>query len=172
VPPKLDGHLDDDCWRPTWPAAQTSANLRVAYDDDYVYVAAACDAQRLAPDTLAIGSSSIVRDSDLTSVDRMRIAIDTDRDLVTQMQLQVSDARRTHDAIDGHPGWQPTWYVDTRRDDHQLTVEIAILRRDLVDLPIPLGESWFVSAGPIPAGTAAREQVMPNPDDWVRVIFQ
>jgi hypothetical protein len=144
----------------------------LAYDDDYVYVAVACHAEHLHPDALASRSSSIVRDHDLTNVDRMRLTIDTDRDLMTEMQLQVSDAPRTHDAIDGHRGWQPTWYVDTRRADNQVTIEMAILRRDLVDLPITAGESWFVSAKPVRAGTAAREHVMPHGGDWMRVVFQ
>ena len=108
--------------------------LRLAYDSDHVYVAITCPSELLRPDSHIDSGSSSVRDNDLTQIDRMQIRIDTDRDLLTAMQLQVSDSRRTHDCIDGLPHWSPTWYFASKRNNDQVSFEIAILRRDLVDL--------------------------------------
>ena len=124
-PPRLDGMLDDGCWTGTAAPATDAVPVRLAYDDQYVYVAILCRSEDLRPDDLAGGSSAILRDDDLTEVDRIPLAIDIDRDLMTQMQLQVTAAPRTHDAIDGTPTWQPTWYVDTRRADGWVTFEMA-----------------------------------------------
>lgn len=170
-PPNLDGVIDDVCWSSALPSAGRTQHLRFAYDRDYVYVAITCPSDQLHPDSRVDGRSSTIRDDDLTDTDRMQLSIDIDRDLLTAMQLQVSDARRTHDAIDGLPRWSPTWYVASKRSDDQLSFEIAILRRDLVDLPIHAGESWYVSAKPIRAGSTPGSTVLPTPGDWMRVIF-
>lgn len=170
-PPNLDGLIDDSCWGSALPSAGRTQRLRVAYDRDYVYVAISCPSARLDPDSTVDSRSSAIRDNDLTHTDRMQLRIDTDRDLLTAMQLQVSDARRTHDAIDGQPQWSPTWYVASKRGDDQVCFEIAILRRDLVDLPIHAGESWYVSAQPIRAGSTPTTTILPEPGDWTRVIF-
>jgi hypothetical protein len=172
APPKLDGIIDDHCWQSALSSAGHRPRLRIAYDADYVYIAAECRGDQLRPDTLASESQTTFRDYDLTSVDRMRVSIDTDRDLMTAMQLSVSDGGRTHDAIDGNPRWQPTWYVDARREDDKVTFEMAILRRDVVDLPITAGESWFVMATPIRADSAKHETSVPTPRQWMRVIFR
>jgi len=170
--PKLDGIIDDPCWQSALASAGRSQRLRLAYDNDFVYVAIQCHPSQLDPDILAGQNASSVRDQDLSQVDRMQLRIDTDRDLVTAMQLQVTDAGRTHDSISKNPDWHPTWYVDTRRSDDQVTIEMAILRRDLVDLPIHEDESWFVSATPLRAGSVSHETVVPKPSEWMRVIFQ
>jgi hypothetical protein len=170
--PRLDGIINDPCWQSELTPAGPSQRLHLAYDDDYVYVAIECPADLLQPDQLADGPASSLRDQNLTQVDRMRLRIDTDRDLATSMQLQVTDAGRTHDSIDRNPRWHPTWYVDTERTDDHVVFEMAILRRDLVELPILEGESWFVSAVPLRAGSESNETVLPEPSQWRQVIFQ
>lgn len=173
MPPKLDGILTDECWL-SGMSANTSPTprVRVAYDEDYLYLAIECSTARFGQDTQASDPAKKNRDRDLTQVDRLKISIDTDRDLMTFMQLQVSAAGRTHDAIDGNPSWDPTWYRDTLQSGGNRIVEIAILRRDLVDLPIPPGEVWFLSAKILRAGSEQDEHLMPRPDDWFRVRFE
>ncbi len=171
-PPRLDGKLQDSCWLSRVPSTADPAPLRVAYDEDYVYVATTFDANELGPDSMAALTSPTARDQDLTAVDRMRLRIDTDRDLMTAMQLQVSTSGRTHDSIDGNPRWQPTWYVATERLGERVNIELAILRRDLADLPIPAGESWFLSAESIRAGNATEETILPMASNWSRVLFE
>ena len=163
------GGLEAETGQPvTWHGC---GSFRLAYDNDYVYVAISCPSENLFPDSHADSQSSSIRDNDLTQADRMQLSIDIDRDLMTAMQLQVSDARRTHDAIDGHPRWSPSWYVASKRSDERVTFEIAIHRRDLVDLPIHAGKSWYISATPIRAGTSSGTSILPHPEDWMRVIF-
>jgi hypothetical protein len=171
-PPRLDGILDDPCWQSALPPAGRKIRVRVAYDEQYVYVAAACPDEPFLTDSISDPATFALRDHDLTGIDRLHLAIDVDRDLLTSMQLQVTSSGRTHDAIDGHPAWQPTWYVDTRRQAGQLTIELAILRRDLVELPITAGESWYLSAFLARGTDQLDEPLLPDPRQWMRVRFQ
>ncbi|QDT07879.1 Ycf48-like protein [Rubripirellula lacrimiformis] len=175
-PPRLDGMTNDSCWSESEASANSDTSIRMAYDDDYIYVAVECPEDRMHPDSHR-DSASGIRDDDLSMVDRLSLCLDIDGDLMTSMQLSASASRRTHDAIDGNPAWQPTWYLDAAYDKGYVTFEIAILRRDVVDLPIEPGstgtdQSWFVSARPLAAGTSLPTPVIPDPADWVRVIFQ
>lgn len=170
-PPHLDGVLDDDCWRSSNVTDDSPVRIRITHDRDYVYAAIVCPANQIGSDTMA--SATKTRDHDLSMVDRMRISIDIDRDLITSMQLQATDARRTHDAIDGNPAWQPTWYVAVDRTPAAVTYEIAIVRSDLM----PRGEStdeppvWFIKAEVLRAGQANDWHVIPDPKRWARVKF-
>lgn len=169
-PPHLDGVLDDACWQTALGRAGKRPQLRLAYDESYLYAAIVIDADRLREDQeQRLGN---LRDQDLSGVDRVRIRFDIDRDLTTSMQLQVSAAGRTHDAIDGNPAWQPTWYVDTRRHDDKVIIELALSRHDIADLPITANEVWFTSIEVLPAGFVPREVVIPDPQEWERVVFR
>ena len=172
VPPRLDGVMEDECWRASAEPLDSSPAVRLAYDEDYVYIAVQCPSEQIGPDTHADQATAGSRDQDLSEVDRMTFWIDIDRDLMSTMQLQISASGRVHDAIDGHPAWQPTWYPAVRRNSDSLIIEMAILRRDLVHLPITPGESWFVLAKPIRGGQSPPSLIDPNPDDWYRVVFQ
>ena len=159
--------------RPEGVPAGTDAlpNVQVAYDDDYVYLAVQCAAAQVGRDAKPTREEAGKRDQDLSNVDRLQFWIDVDRDLASAMQLQVSDAGRVHDAIDGYSAWQPTWYPAIRRDERRVTFEIAILRRDLVDLPITPSESWMIVAKPLRADQSPPSLVSPSPGDWYRIIF-
>jgi hypothetical protein len=170
--PRLDGSLDEDCWKISAQVDETSTQVQVAYDQDYVYFAIRCRADEIDSDPQVERSNVGVRDQDLSSSGRISLWIDLDRDLMSAMQLQVTDAGRVHDAIDGHPAWQPTWYPAMNRDAKWLTAEIAILRRDLVDLPIAAQESWLLRAAPVRAGQPVQTVIEPQPQDWHRVVFQ
>jgi hypothetical protein len=170
TPPRLDGLMNDPCWAAI--AARNKSQLQIAYDEQYVYVAVRQRADCLDSDTLDGRNAMTVRDQNLTHVDRVKLRIDTDTDLLTSMQFEVTDAGRTHDSIDGFAAWQPSWYVATKRTDDQVDIELAILRRDLTDLPIHPGESWFISVQTIAAGIETSTPMMPVPKDWVRVVFR
>jgi hypothetical protein len=104
--------------------------------------------------------------------DRIQVRIDTDRDLLTAMELQISGSGRTLDAIDGNARWQPTWYLDTHRENQLVTIEVAIERRDITELPVTPGASWFISPEVLTSGGPISSSVIPDPRRWVRVIFQ
>jgi hypothetical protein len=123
----------------------------------------------------------IAGDHDLSGVDRMRLCFDIDRDLITSMQLQATDGRRTHDAVDGNPIWQPTWYVAVDRTRETVTFEIAILARDLgahdlgnlipADRDDETHATWFIKAEALSANRMQDTQVIPTPTRWTRVVF-
>ena len=171
-PPKLDGRLTDACWQSSIPSTDSSVRMRVAYDENFLYVAMQCPSSQLKPDAPDQVSMKTSRDRDLQMVDRVHLSIDTDRDLLTSMQLQVSGSGLTHDAIDGNAAWQPTWYVDTHREQDLVNIEIAIERRDLIELPIPAETTWFLSSRLLSRGEENPTTVVPVPQRWTRVRFQ
>lgn len=178
--PRLDGHLNDPCWNPPALAADqlpasaarllTGPRLKMAFDADYVYLAAHVPADWMG-DSNSTSATSGGRDQDLQSLDRVQLRIDIDRDLVTSMSFEFHDLGGTRDSIDGVIQWQPTWYLATHRQQDEVTIELAILRRDLVELPITRGDSWFVSLRPLPSGQPTMQPAMPDPGDWIRVDF-
>lgn len=170
LPPKLDGVADDACWQVSPSVAGNSPRLRCAYDDQYLYLAISTPVEAFADDA-EFPTTARIRDLDLSSVDRTIVSIDTDTDLLTSFDFQFTRRGRTHDAVDGNPGWQPTWYVASRKSGANVFTELAILRRDLVDLPIVAGESWFISTRTLAAGQATFFQVMPSPSNWHRIVF-
>jgi len=170
-PPKLDGVLGDDCWQSALSRA-TQTRIQMSYDDEFLYVAFECPKNAVQEDLAATKQNERLRDEDLTADDRLRLRIDTDCDLLTSFQFSVTSSGRTNDAVDGNSAWNPTWYRETRRDGGRLRVEMAILRRDLVDLPIQVGESWFISAQIMNAGDPTSPLAMPNPEHWMRVEFR
>jgi hypothetical protein len=170
-PPKLDGRLDDRCWNPALMTVADS-RLRFAYDDEFLYVAFDCDEALWRDEATAADSDGNVRDRDLVNVDRLSLRIDTDRDLVTAYEFQLSAAGQTNEGIDGNLAWNPTWYLQTGRAAGRVVVELAILRRELAELPICAGESWFVSAQVLTAGETAGPTTIPVPADWLRLEFR
>ncbi|MCG8650031.1 MAG: hypothetical protein MI861_09365, partial [Pirellulales bacterium] len=172
VPPRLDGDLSDPCWESTLSTVGRPTNVQVAYDNDFVYLATRSPAKHFGAASDGQPPQPTIRDHDLSQVDRLQIEIDLDSDLLTAMQLEVSESGRTHDAIDGNTAWQPTWYVAVRRDGEHLYIEIAILRHDLIDLPIHSGQSMFLSTKLIPAGEKTVWKAMPDPKHWFRIHFQ
>ena len=184
-PPHLDGVLNDSCWAAEPIVIDDRTSVRMAYDEEFIYVAVDTDSERFADEAVSPDRWDVSRDHDLTAVDRLEVSLDIDMDVVTAMRLQVSGDGRTFDSVDTHPGWQPTWYVAPRRDSGRMVFELAILRRDVMELPIYAGQSWFVKIRTIQgsqqaldarqslhAGTAAPDSVMPVASDLIRVDFQ
>ena len=91
---------------------------------------------------------------------------------MTARQLQISGSGRTHDAVDGNETWQPTWYLDIHRKNKLVTIEIAMERRDITELPVTRGASWFISPQIRTSGEAYPIPVIPDPQHWLRVVFE
>ncbi len=169
-PPRLDGVLDDPCWESVNPRDHSSVRTRIAYDDNFIYIALQSHANNLRPDE--VSSEDFGRDDNLDLSDRIHLQIDTDRDLMTARQLQISGSGRTHDAVDGNETWQPTWYLDIHRENKLVTIEIAMERRDITELPVTRGASWFISPQIRTSGEAYPIPVIPDPQHWLRVVFE
>lgn len=169
--PKLDGVLDEAYWQSALPQAGEAVALQVAYDDDYVYFAMRTKVDLLS--TTAVDDHAPVRrDHELSKADRLRLRIDTDLDLLTAMQLEMTEQGLTRDSIDGHNRWHPTWYVAANRGRTHVDFEIAVLRRDLTELPIHAGQSWFLAIDRLAAGTQSSQDPMPDARQWLRIAFQ
>ncbi len=170
TPPRLDGRLDDGCWQAALPTPGMEQRVRCAHDDQFLYLAITTP-EDLFRDDADLPASQQVRDHDLSPVDRIHVSIDTDLDLLTSLNFAFSRGGRTHDSIDGYPQWQPTWYVASQQTGGLVVTELAILRRDLVDLPLIAGQSWFVKTKTIAAGEPSFLPCMPRPSDWKRIVF-
>ncbi|TWU35130.1 hypothetical protein [Novipirellula artificiosorum] len=169
--PKLDGSNDEPFWQSTGRAVDGAAPFQMGYDDQFVYLFVRCEKTLLQHDPTEMESKTN-RDHDLSQSDRLHILVDTDLDLLTAFELETTTSGKTHDAVDGHTEWQPTWYVATKETEQTIDFELAILRRDLSALPIHANQSWFVSARVESAGTPTTRSPIPNPRLWQRVSFR
>lgn len=170
-PPKLDGILNDKCWESALMIA-AETRIRFSYDEEFVYVAFETSSNKLRPDSVANTALTQLRDRDLSRVDHLLLKVDTDRDLLTCFQFAVSTAGQTSEGVDGNLSWNPSWYRETRSHGGRITMELAILRRDLVDLPIRPGDCWYVSDQLMTAGQTGQGPIIPNPAEWMRVEFR
>jgi hypothetical protein len=170
--PRLDGIFDEPCWRSALSHAGAAVSVRIAYDDDYVYFAVHVRGDRLQVSGSGESPPRATRDHDIRGVDRVRLCIDTDLDLLTSMQLEFTENGLTCDGIDGHLQWHPDWYVASHRDGESVDFEVAVLRRDLTELPIHATEQWFIDAHVLSAGQPSSWRPMPAAGDWRSVVFR
>gem|GEM_PF-5198089 len=170
-PPHLDGQLDDSCWKSPI-RLRDDTSVRISHDDEYLYLGISVPKNLLNAEDQNLADSASHRDQPLEPFDRLKICIDTDCDLLSSMQLQVTATGRVHDAIDGCETWQPTWYPAIAKDSTMITFEIAILRRDLTDLPITPSEQWFISVSSIRGGQNSKIEIIPQPYHWLRATFE
>ncbi len=168
--PRLDGQLDEPFWQAALPAAGNPQRIRCAYDDQYLYLAITTPTVDFA-DGDALPTSEKIRDQNLTPVDRLQISLDIDLDLLSAMNLELTRGGHTHDSIDRQPQWQPNWFVATKQAGELVVTELAILRRDLVDLPIVAGQSWFVRTKSLDAGEPTVLDFLPRATQWKRIVF-
>lgn len=152
-PPHLDGQLDEEFWRSAAPAALRSdlsddadwpAEIRVAYDDEHLYLAvraakhSACDYRAPA------GKRS--RDPDLRQRDRVEFYFDTNRDYATAFRLTVDAHGWAADDCAGDARWNPQWFVAAASDDATWTIEAAIPWTELTSQPPRAGDAWALGA--------------------------
>ncbi|OYP28322.1 hypothetical protein [Rhodopirellula sp. MGV] len=174
-PPKLDGKLDEAMWQLAWESsAATSAGalpirIALAWDDEYLYLSAIVPQEEFK----ASGQTEIrhYRDADLRHVDRLKIGLDCDQDLLTSMNFTCSRDGRTRDDLDGVLPWDPTWYLATGEQPEGVVCEIAIELRSLCG-PIQPGDAWFLEASTIRSGDEGVRHWMPQPETRIRVDFE
>jgi len=116
-PARLDSLTDDDR---DWPA-----EVHLAYDDEFLYLAARCTK---SPDIEypAAGATARRRDTDLSHHDRMELYLDIDRDFSTYYRLTADHRGWPSDGCWGDPSWNPTWFIATGGDETSWTLEAAI----------------------------------------------
>jgi hypothetical protein len=172
--PHLDGKLTESFWRdeqakPATTRDEQGLQLRFAHDDQFVFVAVQTAARnfRLTDQSGKTG----IRDADLSHADRVSVAFDVDRDLLTAMKIAFTRQGQTHDDIDGYPSWDPTWYFATHESEGVVTTEIAIEQSSL-SATLQAGDSWFIEATAISSGDPVPFKMMPDAKSRVRVDFR
>ncbi len=136
----LDGRLDEAIWSQAQPMSefwQTAPHegepaterteVRVAYDDGAVYIAA-----RLFDSDPAGVRTQLARRDVLTESDLFEVAIDSYHDHNTGFSFRVNPSGVRSDRVIGSDGfstdegWDPVWAVATRVDSAGWTVEMRI----------------------------------------------
>ncbi len=155
VRPHLDGVFSDPCWHQAAELtirdqsreeedAGPSTLVMLAYDQEFLYVAASCTRFPGAPDVQPIPSDR-QHDANLEAHDRLAISFDIDRDYATWYDFQVDQRGETHDRCWNDNGWDPQWYVAAEADDEHWRVELAIPWQELAPAaPMPR-EAWAIS---------------------------
>ncbi|MEX0825076.1 MAG: YCF48-related protein, partial [Pirellulaceae bacterium] len=170
-PPRLDGRLDEAFWNAAEVVATSGeAQLRVAFDAQYVYWAfegPAPEIEPAAPDTEAPR-----RDAFLTDRTRAALRIDVDGDLLTSFVLEVSPAGLTRDTCDGFTAWHPMWFVDSQIVDGRWVVEAAVRRKDIQSLPLSADDRWRFRFDILKPGEVADFEALPSADQWTVGRFQ
>ncbi|MBN1589162.1 MAG: hypothetical protein JW888_06585 [Pirellulales bacterium] len=153
VKPKLDGHCDEPFWQRAQGAAiggrqgnhePSPAIVKLAYDDQFLYLACRCPQAPGAED--AVSSGPRERDADLSSHDRVDVLLDLDRDYVTCYRLTVDHRGWTGEDCWGDASWNPTWFVAAAAERGTWTVEAAIPLDQLTGRYPHSGDVWGLGA--------------------------
>jgi hypothetical protein len=166
--PKLDGKLDEPLWKAATPIELHSslgddgdwpAVAMVAYDQQYLYLAASCVYPPGAKPLPAGGQRP--RDADLSRHDRIELLVDVDRDRQTAYRLSIDLRGWTAESFWHDPSWNPTWFVAAAQGDGAWTVEAAIKLDDLVRQPPKSGETWAVGVQRVVPGVGFQSWTQP-----------
>ena len=131
--PHLDGRLDDAVWKqargmplesPHHEDGEWPAEVKLAYDREFLYVAIRCRQSLQARYELTAGPRP--RDADLSARDRVELLLDIDRGLASYYRFTIDYRGWTADSCWGDSTWDPTWYVAARQEDGFWTAEAAI----------------------------------------------
>ncbi len=147
--PHLDGALEEPSWQAgaglmLGDAASPGGAVMLAYDGEYLYVAATC-IKRPGVDYADDGSPRTY-DADLTGRDRVRIVLDADRDYATGFELVVDSRGWTGDRVWDDASWNPEWFVAAGEGNAASgatwTIEAAIPWSALAARPPQAGDAW------------------------------
>jgi len=131
--PFLDGKLDEALWQAAEPLRLRSryaddrpwpAVIKLARDDDYLYLAAQC---RKAPDAeYPPAEQPRTRDAADDGRDRVELLLDVNRDWNSAFRLTIDHRGAASDAVDTDGSWSPTYHVSASGDEDTWTIEAAI----------------------------------------------
>lgn len=150
TPPRLDGKLDDACWQAAAlglgdPAAKTAAltgpaEVRLAYDGEFLYVGLMCAKARNVD--YRRDDSPRTPDGADDQRDRVRLLLDLDRDYATWYELTVDSRGWPASRCWDDASWNPEWFMATDDDAVSWTAEIAIPLAELAARPPRAGDAW------------------------------
>ncbi len=147
--PQLDGLLSDPCWRDAvelklGTVDEPGGFAMVAYDREFLYVAATCP-RKPGADIVLPASSDRQHDADVAAQDRLIFALDADRDYATWYEFQVDQRGETHDRCWEETRWNPKWFVAVTGDDTAWRMEVAIPWEPLTPTPPEPRQAWGFS---------------------------
>lgn len=180
--PFLDGVLDDGCWQDLKPMTLSDAQGQtakdypteawLAYDDEYLYLAARCR----HPDGHAEPAADRRgHDADLSGHDRIELYLDLDRDYATCFRLRVDQRGCVADDCWGDPSWDPHWFVARHADATGWRIEAAIPLAELTGERVT-GKVWACNVVRVLPGRGVQALstpagVEPRPEGMGLLIF-
>lgn len=155
----VDGALDEEVWTRAIPAtgftqadplegqpATEVTEVRVAYDDDYLYIAATCRDSNPA----GIVINEIRKDFSGRDQDTFEVLLDTFSDrrngfvFATNAAGAKADTQMANEGRDVNTNWDAVWWVASQRNENGWTAEFRIpfktLRFEVGD-----GQTWGVN---------------------------
>ncbi len=161
VPIVVDGVLDDAAWQGADPAtsfvqsdplegqpATEATEVRVAFDGDYLYIAAVChDA-----DASAIVINDIRKDFAGAEQDTFEVLLDTFSDrrngfvFSTNAEGARADTQIANEGRDVNPNWDAVWWVVAKTGPNGWTAEFRIPFKTLRFQPGD-GHTWGINFG-------------------------
>ncbi len=160
--PYLDGNLQEPFWEAAVPyryraladrspvkgerveAAGAGPMVCFANDDQFLYVGIRVES--LTPG-LAAQEKSKRRghDTDLSQVENISLLIDVDRDYSTAYWLRFDERGWIDDSCWNDSGWNPRWFIATRKQGGYWETELAIPLAILASEKPAHGKSWAVN---------------------------
>jgi hypothetical protein len=131
------------------PSAATppaGSQVQLAYDREYLYVAAICEKPPGAPYPAANGPRP--RDAAVDADDHLALRLDVDRDYASYYELLIDSRGWSADRCWGDSAWNPEWFIaagELNADGGMWIVEIAIPWSELAPTPPKQGHAWAFS---------------------------
>ena len=147
--PKIDGKLDDPCWRVPITArftcvlyrkgrAEAQTQVRAGYDDTHLYVAIRCDEPRMIEAVKVIGAGAEVYG------ESVEVFIDANLDRGTYQQYRVAIDGQTELRVGfGVAQAKVPWRAAVNREAYAWAAEIAIPWKLIGDAPESGGRLGF-----------------------------
>ncbi|REK18185.1 MAG: hypothetical protein DWQ37_04655 [Planctomycetota bacterium] len=180
--PRLDGRLEEPFWRggvelksPLRDDSDWGAVAMLAYDDEFLYIAASCT--RAPGYHYTPSEQSRPRDPDLSDRDRIELLIDVDRDYATYFRLVIDHRGFPAESCWHDATWNPEWYVAAGEDGDAWTVEAAIPLTELAAEPPAAGTAWAVGVQRVVPGVGFQSWTAPAtpevaPEGFGHAIFR
>ena len=127
----------------TPPAA---SQVQLAYDREYLYVAAICEKPPGAPYPAA--DVPRPRDAAVDADDHIALRLDVDRDYASYYELLIDSRGWSADRCWGDSAWNPEWFIaagELNANGAMWIVEIAIPWSELTTTPPKRGYAWAFS---------------------------
>lgn len=168
--PFLDGRFDESFWRggQKLKIADNAATVQVAHDSRFVYFS--IDAPALTNGSPA--NATRQRDTPLDGVDRYRIRLDVDRDLMTAYEFEFDAAGNTRDSCDGFLPFNPRWFIACVEADGRTRAEIAVQKSDLGADVAKSGAIMNLAFDRLDKRPANRGLAMPIAEQWRPVMME